>query len=760
MESQRARAPGRGDAVVQGSVWIQVACATKPGRRGRHTYPGPPSLSRRGKQGLPSSNDPRYSRPVRPPSSRLAFVASATGLGLALVSACIASAPEGIHRQTDEGGGGSFQADAAPPPTPPPDDPDPHALLGAEPAHGPFNGGQRVLVKGKGFSSKVRVWFGDVEVDPSAVLPIDPGRVQVTAPPGVAGPVELAAQNGDDASTHRSLPGGYVYDALYAVPSSGPIAGGTTIEIHGLGTSWGATTVARIDQEPCTSLVVVSPTELTCAVPQGTPGSKTISVTTGDETILVLDGYTYEDSTDGYKGGLSGAPLAGQLKVLVYDNFTGDPIPGATVIVGDDLATGLVGQVDSSGVRVFDDPSLDGPRTVSVAATCHSPISFAFVPVDTVTVYLDPVLTPDCGAGTGDPPPVGGHSGSAGAIRGELVWPAGAELEKGVWTNIPAPKGANERRAAYLYLTSNDPTAMFTLPPASSAVTEQSPGGAGYEFTIYAGPGNRAIYALAGIEDRSVSPPKFTAYAMGAVKGVPVLPGQMTTSVFIQMDTTLDQALTMDVAPPAPGPKGPDRVRASVSVMYGNDGYIILPIGVKTPLIPFDDALSFIGVPPLTGALGGSSYVSSARAVTGPGALAPMSVVGRVLSTTTSQVVPIGDFVGVPTLTTPALNAGWDGSHLATTFAPGAPIDLSVYDMASGNGLIRWTVAVPGGSHAIQLPDLRQLGLSFGALPDGPVTIGVYGARIDGFDYGYLRYRNLKPAGMAAYSLDSFAAHL
>lgn len=690
------------------------------------------------------------------------LLAWSTTASLGLVGACIASAPEGIHRQTDEGTGGSFDPDASAPPTQPPPDPssDPHQVLGAEPTHGPFSGGQRVLVKGKGFSSAVRVWFGDVEVDPTSVIPIDPGRVQVTAPPGVARPVELAAQNGDDASTRRALPGGYVYDALYAVPSSGPVSGGTTINIVGQGTSWGATTVAKIDQQPCATLVVESPTRLACTVPQGTPGSKTVSVTTGAQALLLLDGYTYEDSTDGYKGGLSGAPLAGELKVLVYDNFTGDPIPGAHVIVGDDLATALTGQVGASGVRVFEDPSLGGPRTVTIAATCHSPISFVHVPVDTVTAYLDPVLTPGCGAAMGDPPPIGGHSSSAGRVQGELVWEGGGEFEKAVWTNIPSARGPNERRAAYVFVTGGDPAGAFHLPQAASAVTQESPGDAGYAFTISTGPGNRALYAIAGIENRAVTPPKFTAYAMGAVKGVPVLPGQVTGSVFIKMMKTLDQALSMDITPPLPGPKGPDRIRASVSVMLGNDGYITLPIGVKSQLIPFDGLLTFIGVPPLTGDLGGSTYVSSARAVTGPSGLTPTSVVARVLSTTTSQLVSIGDFVGVPTLVTPALSGGWDGAHLATTFAPGPPIDLSVYDIASGNGLIRWTVAVPMGSHAITLPDLRALGLSHGALPAGPITVGVYGARIEGFDYGALRYRHLRPQGMSAYSLDSFSAHL
>ncbi|WP_437878340.1 IPT/TIG domain-containing protein [Sorangium sp. So ce513] len=685
---------------------------------------------------------------------------------VAAASACIASAPEGIRRQTDGdgAGGGDFgvdpQATASSTSAGLPSA-DPHALLGADPTHGPFNGGQRVVLHGNGFSSRVRVWFGDVEVDRSAIVPIDPSRIQVVAPPGAAGPVELVAQNGDDTSTRRSLPGGYVYDALYASPSSGPISGGTTIEIIGQGTRWDATTVARIDQKPCAALAVEGPTRLVCTVPKGTPGAKTIAVTTGDETILVLDGYTYEDSTNGYKGGLSGAPLAGRLRVLVYNNFTGDPIPGAHVVVGSNLDAALRREADASGVALFEDASLDAPRTVTVAATCHSPISLVDVPVDTVTVYLDPVLSPACGASGDPPPPVGGKVGTAGVLDGELVWdnesldPGGA-----TWSNVPPPRRASERQVAYVFTAGSDPLATFRLPSAIQALTPLTPGDLGHGFTMYLAPGNRTLYALAGIEDRSVEPPRFTAYAMGVVRGVPVLPGEVTRDVFIRMNQPLDHALAMDVTAPAKGPKGPDRIHANVSVMLGNDGFATLPIGAQSPLIPFDGKLTFVGVPPLNRDLFGARYHSSARAVTGPAGLAPLSVVGRVLSTTTSQPVRIGDFVGVPILETPAQNRAWDGAHLATSFGAGAPVDLSVYDIASGNGLIRWTVAVPAGSHAIEVPDLRQLGIEHGSIPPGPITIGVYGARIDGFDYGKLVYRQLTPQGMSAYSLDSFSAHL
>jgi IPT/TIG domain len=698
---------------------------------------------------------PRFSRFLGP----LAITAAGVlGLG-----ACFAIAPHGIHRQTDTDageGGGIDLGDAMPPENLPPDADtlDPHAVVGAEPSHGPFAGGQRVLIHGKGFSSKARVWFGSVEADHATLIPIDPSRLQIAAPAGKAGPVDVSVQNADDASTKRTLKGGYSYDALYAEPDTGPVPGGTVIELIGQDTHWDATTVAKIDQKACTTTQVLTPTLLNCTVPAGTPGSKTIAVTTGQESIVVLDGYTYEDSDNGYKGGLSGNPIAGSIEVLVYDNYTGAPIPGAHVVLGSTIGKAILGQTDGSGVAVIKDPSLTGPVTVTVAGTCHSPITFIDDPVDKVTAYLDPVLSPAC-AGMGDPPPVGGKPSNAGEVTGQLVWPSMGEFKKGLWANVPQIKSPNEARTAYVFYAVGDPTYAFQLPSAVAAITEATPGDLGYQFALGVPAGDRALYALAGIEDRSVSPPKFTAYAMGLVKGVPVIPGNVTDSVYIAMDKTLDQALSMNVMPPPPGPKGPDRLRATVAIMLGNDGYALLPAGQKAPLLPVQGLLPFVGVPSLDGTLAGSSYLSTAKAVTGPTNSEPLSVISRIISTTTSQVVQVDNFVNIPTLMTPGVNGAWDGTHLAANFAPGgSPIDITVYDVLGGNGLVHWLVAVPKGSNAVEVPDLS--GWPDSALPPGPLTIDVYGGRVTGFDYAKLLYRWLHPTGMTAYSLDSFAAHL
>jgi hypothetical protein len=64
-------------------------------------------------------------------------------------------------------------------------------VLGIDPPHGPFVGGTLVTIRGNGFESNTRVWFGDVEVPRELVTPLDPQRIQLNTPPGNAGSVDL-----------------------------------------------------------------------------------------------------------------------------------------------------------------------------------------------------------------------------------------------------------------------------------------------------------------------------------------------------------------------------------------------------------------------------------------------------------------------------------------------------------------------------------------------------------------------------------------
>ncbi|HVW28600.1 MAG TPA: IPT/TIG domain-containing protein [Polyangiaceae bacterium] len=645
-------------------------------------------------------------------------------------------------------------------------EPLPHSVTSVDPAHGPFNGGQHAIVLGTGFTSQVRVWFGANEVSASSVVPIDPGHVQVSVPAGSAGTVDVSAQNGDDASTRATLPQGYVYDSFYLDPSSGPVSGGTIVTLYGDGADWSLSTRVLIDGAPCNVTAVRTPAgapeELDCETPPGTPGSKRVDVVTDAGTTELLDAFTYGDSDNGFRGGLDGSPLAGKLRVIAVNSYTGQAIANASVVLGTDTKSART--ADANGV-VEIDADLGKAVTVTIAAHCMMPTTFFDVAVDTVTAYLDPVLSPDC-LSNGHPTIVGSGGGSpaAGAtIQGELVWPNPIELKIAVW-DVPAPPSLftdadpDIRRVAYVFPLSSTVSTPFRLPAAKNGVTPSDYGRVGYTFSTSAAVGNVTLYALAGIENRKLSPPLFTAYTMGIVGGVATQAGATVKDVYVPMNIPLDHTLSLDARGPATTPRGPTELDGRVSVRYGDLGYVTLPVGSQSALLPVTAPLRFVGLPALANGLLGAEYVVTASASTGDNGGTPLSVVGLTGTTAVDTTVSLDGFLEVPLLDTPSDNSAWDGQTLATSAAKGGPDpDLTVFEIESGGGLSTWTVVMPRGVSSGTLPDLTALG-DVGA-PEGPVTITVSRAQIDGFDYGSLRYRQLTNRGWDAYATDVFQAH-
>src|SRR5262249_28328588 len=107
-------------------------------------------------------------RPSASPVLRRAMPARMVELLASLqLASCIGSRPQLARRTTDDDAG------ARPPISV---DPrvkdaavelgaiDPHALVGVDPSRGPWSGGQARIVRGNGFGTGLRVWFGANEV--------------------------------------------------------------------------------------------------------------------------------------------------------------------------------------------------------------------------------------------------------------------------------------------------------------------------------------------------------------------------------------------------------------------------------------------------------------------------------------------------------------------------------------------------------------------------------------------------------------------
>jgi hypothetical protein len=439
--------------------------------------------------------------------------------------------------------------------------------------------------------------------------------------------------------------------------------------------------------------------------------------------------------------------------LIALNDSTGEVVAGATVILGSELTEEATRQTDASGVAIFRD--IDANReTVTVAAECMMPITFVDVPVESLTVYLEPILSTEC-TPEGDPTLTGGSQRSRATVTGEVLWPMASEFRRNGWANVPLPKSDAFKRVAYVMPLSSSPTTPFRLPPPAEAITPDADGTVGYEFKIDSGLGNLTLYALAGLENRDASPPLFLAYVMGLVRGVNALPSETTRDIYIEMTVPLDRALSMSARGPTPTSRGPDRIEGTAAVRVGNLGYAVFPASPQTSLLPGSGPLSFVGLPPLIGELRGATYVATATATTGLGATTPESVLGSVSTQRAEDLVRIEGFVEIPQLSDPTENDAWNGRMLSVASAPGGPeAALTLFEILGVGGRTRWTIVVPGEARGVALPDLAQLP---GLGPRrGAVSVQVTRAAIADFDYGSMRYSALFARGWDAYASDVY----
>src|SRR4029079_277769 len=179
-------------------------------------------------------------------------------------------------------------------------------ILGLQPSHGPFTGGTRTLISGRGFTSTLRVWVGGSEIEASEIFASDPTRAAITTPPGAPGPTDVKVRN-DSTAQERTLAQGFYYDAIALTPTTGATTGGTRLAIQGSGTNWATGTTVTIDGLACTDMQIRDTTHLFRTTPSDTPGAKDVVVTAQDTTtVQAREAFTYDDSPDGYRGGLSG----------------------------------------------------------------------------------------------------------------------------------------------------------------------------------------------------------------------------------------------------------------------------------------------------------------------------------------------------------------------------------------------------------------------------------------------------------------------
>jgi hypothetical protein len=164
-------------------------------------------------------------------------------------------------------------------------------ITSMKPTSGPMNGGTAVTIQGSGFTGASHVLFGATAVDHftvkndmqiMAVSPAGSGTVHVT----VLTPVGTTAANTDQ-FTYLTVP-----KVVSIEPTSGPIAGGTTVIIRGSGFT--GTSRVVFGTKAASNYIVKSDAQITAVSPTG-HGTVHVTITTsaGTTATSYMDQFTY-----------------------------------------------------------------------------------------------------------------------------------------------------------------------------------------------------------------------------------------------------------------------------------------------------------------------------------------------------------------------------------------------------------------------------------------------------------------------------------
>ncbi len=208
-------------------------------------------------------------------------------------------------------------------------------VTSVSPVAGPLNGTNTLTVNGTGFVSGATVTAGGNSC--GGVSFVNSTQLTCTLSAHAAGAVSVIATNPDTQT--GTLAAAYTYQAAPTVsavnPTGGALAGGTALTLTGTGFLAGAS--AAIGGAPCSGLVVVSATSITCTSPAGSAGAVSVVVTNSDNQSGTLsNSYTYRVAPTLSSVSPVGGPLAGTNTLTL--NGTGF-ITGATITVGGGACT-------------------------------------------------------------------------------------------------------------------------------------------------------------------------------------------------------------------------------------------------------------------------------------------------------------------------------------------------------------------------------------------------------------------------------------
>jgi hypothetical protein len=220
-------------------------------------------------------------------------------------------------------------------------------ITGVSPASGPISGDTFVTITGTNFLQVTAVTFGSTPA--IGFTSGGPSSIDAVSPGGLAGTVDIRVTAGG-VTTDITPDDHFTYFEPVSVtgvsPNSGPVAGGTTVTISGLGFT-GATQVL-FGSTPAPGVIVNSAASITATAPPGTAGVVDVRVVTPftESSTGTLDQYTYVGAPPTVTSVSPNSGPAGGGTVVI---ITGAGFTGATSVhFGAALAPNVVVQTPTT----------------------------------------------------------------------------------------------------------------------------------------------------------------------------------------------------------------------------------------------------------------------------------------------------------------------------------------------------------------------------------------------------------------------------
>jgi hypothetical protein len=226
------------------------------------------------------------------------------------------------------------------------------------PPQGPTSGGQTVRIDGSSFVPGLTVTFDGL---PAMVVSVTDNEIIVITPPHAEGAVTVTVTNPDG----RSGDGTYTYvpspEIASLMPTCGPTAGGTAVNIQGFNFQAGAVVLFGDVQAPQTT--VSSPSVLDTVTPPHDAGDVEVRVRNPDLGETTMPGtFTFVPAPRVDAVSPPSMLLCGGVTIAI----TGaDFLPGATVMIGDTPCADLQ-IVSPSEIHCTAPSGPPGPRRIAV----------------------------------------------------------------------------------------------------------------------------------------------------------------------------------------------------------------------------------------------------------------------------------------------------------------------------------------------------------------------------------------------------------